>query len=197
MVSLRRLAAPLLLFALCHPLLASAADPSCACEDGSNAGDGAAEEQVVRILTLGTDPNGEFAFMGIERTAAEYHDDTGVRIQLDWINDESLRVAELQGQLQSELPLYDGFVIPSHLVGSAAQFDGFMDLTEIVRARPELEWSDIYLGFRDNVSNHFSVAISRLAAMRCNSLNFFFIKMFAPSIFLRSQSTTSGFICFH
>ena len=150
MVSLRRLAAPLLLFAADPTNSTADADPSCACEDAANAGDGAAEEQVVRILTLGVDPNGKFAFMGIERAAAEYHDDTGVRIQLDWINDESLRVAELQGQLQ--LPLYDGFVIPSHLIGSAAQFDGFMDLTEIVRTRPELEWSDIFLGFRDNVA---------------------------------------------
>ena len=35
--------------------------------------------------------------------------------------------------------------------GTAAQFDGFMDLTDVVRMRPELNWLDIFLGFRENV----------------------------------------------
>lgn len=35
--------------------------------------------------------------------------------------------------------------------GTAAQFDGFIDLTDVVRMRPELNWLDIFLGFRENV----------------------------------------------
>ena len=71
---------------------------------------------------------------------------------MDWINDKSLRAAELKAQLQSKLPIYDGFVLPSHLIGYATLFDGFMDLTEVVRSHPELEWSDIYFSFRDSVA---------------------------------------------
>ena len=32
------------------------------------------------------------------------------------------------------------------------QYDGFMDLTDIVRTRRELDWNDIFLGWRENVS---------------------------------------------
>jgi len=104
---------------------------------------------VIRILNLKT--KSDFAFMGLEKTGKKYYDDTGITIEFDYINDKSLRGQELRNQLQNKLPLYDGFVLPSRLVGTAVQYDGFVDLTDIVRTRRELDWNDIFLGWRENV----------------------------------------------
>jgi len=110
------------------------------------------EGHIIRILNLKT--KSDFAFMGLEKTAKKYYDDNGITIEFDYINDKSLRAQELRNQLQNKLPLYDGFVLPSRLVGTAVQYDGFLDLTDIVRTRRELDWNDIFLGWRENVRTY-------------------------------------------
>ena len=120
----------------------------CNCDSNDHQGDNG--EHVIRILILHRKLM--VNFMGLKRTIKTFYEETGIQVELDWINSENLSSAELRAQLQAKLQLYDGFILPSLLLGTAAQFDGFMDLTEIVRTRPELKWLDIFLGFRENVA---------------------------------------------
>ena len=43
---------------------------------------------VIRILNLKT--KSDFAFMGLEKTAKKYYDDTGITIEFDYITDKSI-----------------------------------------------------------------------------------------------------------
>ena len=76
------------------------------------------EQHIIRILQLRVKPETGFAFMGLEKTAQQHYEKTGVKIEFDYITDKQLRTEELRSQLQNKLPVYDGFVLPSRLIVS-------------------------------------------------------------------------------
>jgi multiple sugar transport system substrate-binding protein len=59
---------------------------------------------------------------------------------------------EIRSQLESKLPIYDGFICGPAIVGTAVQLDGFKDLTDWTKEQRELEWLDILRGFRENIA---------------------------------------------
>lgn len=95
----------------------NATTAECECECSNNVFN-AEEEHVIRILQLRVKPKTGFAFMGLEKTAQQHYETTGIKIEFDYISVKQLRTEELRSQLQHKLDLYDGFVLPSILIVS-------------------------------------------------------------------------------
>jgi multiple sugar transport system substrate-binding protein len=109
----------------------------------------AEEDNVLRILTI--DMPG-MDLMGMEHSASAYYNKTGIKVVYERISGVFEAHEEIRSQAQYHLPLYDGYICNPFIVGGAAQHDGWMDLTETVRTRDDLEWQDILPTIRENLA---------------------------------------------
>ncbi|CAB9502712.1 Bacterial extracellular solute-binding protein [Seminavis robusta] len=109
-------------------------------DDGSNQ---------IRILTF--DYPG-FDLVGMEKNAKNYFEKTGVSVVYEKVADFFGLQEEIRSQAENRLPLYDGYICAPSVVGSVAQYEGWVDLTETVRTRDEIEWQDMLLGIRETVA---------------------------------------------
>jgi ABC-type glycerol-3-phosphate transport system substrate-binding protein len=107
------------------------------------------EDNVIRILTI--DMPG-MDLMGMNQSANDYFQKTGIKVVYEGIAGVFEAHEEIRSQAQYHLPLYDGYICNPFIVGGAAQYDGWMDLTETVRTRADLEWQDILPTIRENLA---------------------------------------------
>jgi multiple sugar transport system substrate-binding protein len=117
--------------------------------DGRVLQEAAADTDVLRVLTI--DRPG-MDLMGMEWNAAAYFNKTGIKVVYDRVAGLFEAHEEIRMQAQNRLPLYDGYICNPFIVGGAVQHDGWMDLTEIVRTREDLEWQDMLPPMRENIA---------------------------------------------